>query len=324
MIEDFNLEYKEFFNEPDYIKRWKSLVKIYTQDYGSFRVLFYIEVLAFLNKWEEPTIEELNKLLNHVMAGGRIGVQIGQVVDLFKPVWPLEVAKYDLLLFKTFIKNYVPRNYFFTSIKIFSTALVQIWWAFETLMNDFASIIVEQRKESLSPIEMLFLEDKNITLSKKGEIEERPTYQPIDARIQFIYKLLTNESIDRSGKDWQNIMNLKNTRDTYIHRIGKENKKPSSILDKRVITAGFKSVQNVIAQVFENTPEFSERFVYKFLSFWSCKNDLPFMWDGKSGNSFYLGLTEMEPEAIVNLYAPMPSSFSLLRSNSEKNISGFS
>jgi hypothetical protein len=107
-------------------------------------------------------------------------------------------------------------------------------------------------------------------------------------------------------------MNLKNARDVYIHRIGKEKKKDFSIIDKSVILDGFKSVQKIISQVFEKTPEFSDKFVYKFLSFWSCKNDLPFMWDGKDGDTFYLGLSTVEPEAIINLFAPMPSSFSLL------------
>lgn len=317
MIEDFSLEYRDFFNEPNYLKRWKSLIKIYKEDYGSFRVLFFVEVLAFLDKWSEPTVEDLNRLLSNVMAGGRVGIHIGQLVDLLMPVWPLEVAKYDLLLVKVLTENYIPKDYFLTYIKIFSTALVQTWWAFETLMNDFASIVVEQRKESLSSIETLFLEDRNVFLNKKGKIEQRPTYQRVDARVQFIYKLLTKESIDRSSRDWQHIMNLKNARDSYMHRIGKENAKSLPILDKRIITNGFKGVQKVIAQVFEKTPEFSERFVYKFLSFWSCKNDLPFMWDGKNGDSFYLGLTEIGPEAIVNLYAPMPGSFSSLERKEE-------
>jgi len=318
MIEDFNLKYKDFFNEPNYIKRWETLIKIYKEDYNSYRVLFFIEVLAFLDKWDEPTTEDLNKLLNHVMGGGRVAIQIGQLTNLFMPVWPLEVAKYDLLLLKTFTKSFLPKNYFFTYIKIISTALVQIWWAFETLMNDFASIIAKHRVKSISPIELLFLKDKNVILNKKGEIEEKLNYQAIDSRIQFIYKLLTKESLDRSGKDWQNLMNLKNARDSYIHRVGKSDKKSSVILDKRIIIDGFRSVQNIIAQVFEKTPEFSKKFVYKFLSFWSCKNDLPFMWDSKNGDSFYLGLTEMEAKSIIDLYAPIPSSFSLFMNHKKK------
>lgn len=78
MIEDFNLEYKDFFNEPDYTKRWQSLLKIYEDDYGSHRILSLIEAVAFLDKWQEPTVEELNKVLDHVRKGGRITIQIGE------------------------------------------------------------------------------------------------------------------------------------------------------------------------------------------------------------------------------------------------------
>ncbi len=30
MIENFNLKYKDFFNEPDYMKRWRSLKKVFS------------------------------------------------------------------------------------------------------------------------------------------------------------------------------------------------------------------------------------------------------------------------------------------------------
>lgn len=318
MIEDFNLEYEDFFEEPNSLKRWRALTKIYKKDYGSFRVLFVVEVMAFLDKWDEPSVDDLNRLLRHKMDGGQIGIRIGRVVDLLMPVWPLEVAKYDIMQLKVYSKKFRPKNYFFTYIKIYFTALVQTWWAFETLMNDFAGIILEQRKESLTHTEKLFLQDRTAILNKKGKIEERPTFQPLDARIQFIFEVLTGNPIDRQGRNWQNIMNLKKARDSYVHRIGKEDKKNALSLDKKVVISGFKSVQEIISQVFKKTPEFSERFIYKFLSFWSCKNDLPFMWDGKSGKSFYLGLTEMDPEAIINLYAPMESSFEEMESFVEK------
>lgn len=294
------------------MKRWHNLLKIYKKDYSSFRVLFTIEVLVFLDKWSEPQVEELNKMLTHAMDGGRIGIRIGRITDLFLPVWPLEVAKFDVMLLRTFSNHYLPKNYFFTYIKLIATALVQTWWAFETLMNDFASIIVKQRKSTLDHVDKLFLQDRNVALNKKGKIEERITYQQIDTRIQYIYKILTNESIDRAGRDWQNLMNLKNARDTYIHRIGKGSKRRGpSLMDKTVILKGFKSVQNIIGEIFQKTPEFSNKFTYKFLTFWSCKNQLPFFWDGSDGNAFYVGLTEVEPKAIIEFFAPKPSMFSL-------------
>jgi len=258
MIEDFNLEYKTFFEEPNSLKRWRSLNKVYKKDYGSFRVLFLVEVMAFLNKWDEPSIEDLNQILRHVMDGGRIGIRIGRVIDLFMPVWPLEVAKYDIMQLKVYSKNFKPKNYFFTYIKIFSTALVQTWWAFETLMNDFAGIILEQRKESLSHTEKLFLQDRNAILNKKGRIEERLTFQPLDARIQFIFKVLTGSPIDRQGKNWQNIMNLKNMRDSYVHRVGKEDKK---ILHFSII--------KLLFQVLRVYKKLSRRFSKKRLNFQS-------------------------------------------------------
>jgi len=318
MIEDFNLEYEDFFEEPNSVKRWRSLTKIYKKDYGSFRVLFVVEVMAFLDKWDEPSVDDLNRMLRHKIDGGQIGLRIGRVINLFLPVWPLEVAKYDIMQLKVYSKNFRHKKYFFTFIKIYFAALVQTWWAFETLMNDFAGIILEQRKESLNDTEKLFLQDRTAILNRKGKIEERPTFQPLAARIQFIFKVLTGNPIDREGRNWQNIMNLKNARDSYVHRLGKNDKKNAFSLDKKVIISGFKSVQEIISQVFENTPEFSERFIYKFLTFWSCKNELPFLWDGRSGNSFYLGLTEMEPEAIINLYAPMESSFEKMERFDEK------
>lgn len=310
MIEDFNLKYSTFFNQPDYKKRWGSLVKIYAKDYNSFRVLFFIEALSLIDKWQEPSSEELNKILENIIKGGRIAVGIGNVVDLLMPVWPLEMAKYDLLLFKKFLSKGLSEKYFLTSIKLTSTALVQIWWAFETLMNDFSGIIKEQRKDSIDRVDSLFLDDKNVFLNKKGEIETRYTFQPIDSRIQYVYHFLTGEKLDRSSSDWQNLMNLKNARDAYTHRVGKDYE-GTDIFNKNVILKGFKSVQNVIRAVFQKTPEFSERFIYKFLSFWSCSNDLPFVWDGRSGDSFYLGLTDIKTENIIELFAPMESSFSM-------------
>lgn len=178
-------------------------------------------------------------------------------------------------------------------------------------MNDLAGIIAEQRKDLLEPFEMLLLQEKAVALDKRGKIEKKKKYQPIDTRIQFIYKMLTNESIDRSSSEWHNIMHLKNARDSYIHRVGKDDSKKYSFFDEKIVFKGFKSIQRIIAHVFKKTPEFSEIFAYKFLAFWSCQNDLPFFGDGMGGDSFYLGLVEIKPQALIDLYAPMPSSFSL-------------
>jgi hypothetical protein len=309
MIEHFDLKYTNFFDQTDYFKRWQALKAIYSEDYWSYRVLFCVEVLALIDKWQEPSKEDLQKFLEHLISGGQFATHIGNIKNLLLPVWPLEMAKYDVLIYRTLLTHGLDANYPLTTIKAASTSLVQTWWAFETLMNDFASIIVEQRKANISQTEKLLLDDKNVLLGEKGEIQERLSYQPIAARIQFIFRFLTGTSIDRSGDEWRNLMNLKNARDIYVHRFGKEGG-TADVFDEKIIFEGLKSVQKVIADVFTKTPEFAERFIYKFLSFWSCGTDAPFIWDGKCGEGFYLGLTELQPENIIGLFAPMPSSFS--------------
>ena len=267
--------------------------------------------MGLIDKWQEPSTEELNKLLKHRMDGGVIAIRIGNLFRILTPIWPLEMAKIDLMMFNVLKLNDMWKKYILTSLKITASALVQTWWAFETLLNDFAGIIYDQRKSKISQIEALFLEEKNVFLNKKGDIEEREFYQPIESRIQFIYNFLTNDNIDRSSKDWNNIIKLKNARDAYVHRIGKGETNFSQIVNIDLIPKGFKSVQKIISNIFKKTPEFAERFVYKFLSFWSCENELPFLWDARCGNSVYLGLTDVKVESIIGLYASNPRSFSV-------------
>ncbi len=77
IIEDFDLSYEHFFDEPSYQVRWTRLKEIYAENYPSFRVLFVVETMGVLDTWREPTREELNGLLRHKMAGGQIAVRIG-------------------------------------------------------------------------------------------------------------------------------------------------------------------------------------------------------------------------------------------------------
>lgn len=64
-------------------------------------------------------------------------------------------------------------------------------------MNDLGAIIGEERKNSIDPNDRLLLEERSVTLDHKGRASDRQNYQPIDARIQFIYRLLTGQAIDR-------------------------------------------------------------------------------------------------------------------------------
>ena len=309
IIENLNPKYKGFFNQPSYLKRWNKLKKIFKTDYESFRVLFMVEISALIDKWEEPSTESLNKIFIHKMEGGLVALRLGNIIDIFQAVWPLEMAKFDVLLLKTFCNKYEPKNFFFTYTKIFTSALVHTWWAFETLINDFSGIIAEQRKDKIDFSTSQILNEVQYQLNKKGEIENRIIYQPIDDRIQFIYKFLTNEKLDRSSKEWQSLKVLKKTRDHYMHRIGKPSDPYWYKIDKELVFKGLQSIQKIISNILEKTPEFSAKFVYKFLSFWSCGTDAPFMWDGKQGNSFYLGLLKFNEQDIIDLYSPLDSSF---------------
>ena len=124
MIEDFSLEYKDFFNQSSCERRWERLKEIYREDYGSFRVLFLVETLALIDKWREPSTNELNAILNHNLRGGKVAVRIGTFMDLIQAVWPLEVAKYDVQILKVLAKSDWRGKYFFTWIKCYASALV--------------------------------------------------------------------------------------------------------------------------------------------------------------------------------------------------------
>ena len=134
-------------------------------------------------------------------------------------------------------------------------------------------------------------------------------YQPLLSRLQFIYTFLTGEVLDRGGSDWKNIVALKEARDVYVHRVGKESSAPDAVTNDAAIVDGFASVRRIIAQVFRKTPEFADKFVYRYLAYWSCESEEPFVWDGSKGDSFYLGLGNVNQEAVAALFAPMPGSF---------------
>jgi hypothetical protein len=313
LIEQFSHEYDDFFAEPNYERRWKLLRSVYSKDYGSFRVLFLVETMGLLDHWREPTSDELTAILRHKQSGGQVAIRIGNVVDLFQPVWPLEVAKYEYLVHRATWDSEFRRKYFMTSIRSFSTALVQTWWAFETLMNDFASIVVEQRRATLDQATLALLEEKRIALDKAGAVGLEPYYQPLLPRLQFIYRLLTGEELDRGGQEWQRLVALKDARDAYVHRVGKSGQRPGAFDDDSVVVNGFASVRSVVAKVFTKTPEFAAKFAYKYLAFWSCGSEAPFIWDGREGDSFYLGTADVQKEAVVALFAPVPGSFATER-----------
>lgn len=304
MIESLDREYDGFFEEPSYLKRWERLKEIYGTSPASFRVLFVVETLAMLDKWAEPTPELLKKVWDHVRAGGVLGIRDENLRPLFLPVWSLEIAKAEVQVFKLAVEHSLKAKYPFVTLRCYSSALIHAWWALETMTNDFAGIIAEQRGGKLSAEERLFLSERRLRLDKTGTPVEEGYYQYLDERIQFIHRLLTGESLDRGGQLWQRLMELKNTRDGFVHRLGKPGGVQDLMSQDTVVTEGMAAVRMLMAQLFSKTPEFSGRFGYTFLSFWSCGCEEPFLWDGREGKRFYLGLAAPKIDAVLDLRAP--------------------
>lgn len=105
------------------------------------------------------------------------------------------------------------------------------------------------------------------------------------------------------------VMEFKNARDGFVHRLGKEPSMTLSFLNTSIAFDGLKAVQSLIDDVFVQTPEFASRFIYQFLSFWSCRTDSPWVWDGCQGTSFHLGLGKIDFSQIITLHAPLPAQF---------------
>jgi hypothetical protein len=102
---------------------------------------------------------------------------------------------------------------------------------------------------------------------------------------------------------------LKDARDAYVHRIGKRSNRLGAFENDSVVVDGFSAVRSIIGRVFTKTPEFAAKFVYRYLAFWSCGSEAPFIWDGSEGHSFYLGLGTVRKESVAGLFAPFPGSF---------------
>ncbi len=240
-------------------------------------------------------------------------MRIGDVIDLFQPVWPLELAKYEYQVHRVTWDSAFRCQYLMTSIRSYATALVHTWWAFETLMNDFAGIFVEQRRATLDKTSLALLEEKRAVIDKKGDVVLEPYYQPLLHRLHFIYRLLTGEELDRSSSEWRHLVDLKDTRDAYMHRIGKDTGRPQALSDDSTLVNGFSTVREILGRVMTKCPEFAAKLSYSFLSFWSCGSESPFVWDGAEGDSIYLGLATVKKEAVVAVFAPRPGSFSAER-----------
>jgi hypothetical protein len=221
VIEEFDPVYDNFFEEPSYRKRWERLLEIHKVSYASFRILFVVETLAMVDKWAEPTPDLLRRLWAHKKSGGVLGIRFDNLSPLFLPLWTLDAAKAEVQLYRIAIANDFRKKYPLGTLRCYSSALIHAWWALETLMNEFATIVAEQRKESLPPETQLLLREVRPRLDKAGNPVEEPYYQGVLERIQFIFSFLTGSSIDREGVEWRRLVELKNARDGYVHRLGR-------------------------------------------------------------------------------------------------------
>ena len=192
------------------------------------------------------------------------------------------------------------------ALRRYSSALIHAWWALETLMNEFASIAADQRKGSVPPDTRSLLQEVRVRLDKAGKSIEEPYYQGVVERIQFIFRFLTGTTLDRGGTEWRQLMELKNARDGYVHRLGRPGVMGEQIAEDSVVFNGMAAVRSVIARVLRETPEFSARFAYTYLAFWCCGTESPFVWDGNEGQRFFVGLAEPTPKTLADLLAPVP------------------
>jgi hypothetical protein len=177
-------------------------------------------------------------------------------------------------------------------------------------MNDFAYVVLTQRGSALGQLDQLMLSEESISLDEKGKIQRKNTYQPIEQRLIYIYETLTKKTIDRGSSQWQAIRKLKEARDKYVHRLGKDTSGDMGYLDKSILEKGFDSVREILASILEETIEFQNRFTYAYLAFWSCRTESPFIWDSNTPGTFYVGLFDINPEKIIELYAPKSPTFS--------------
>jgi len=73
IVEEFDRKFRDFFSQnKNALDRWPQLAALFASDYKSARVLFMTEVLALIDKWKEPTAEELNRILFHILEGGHV------------------------------------------------------------------------------------------------------------------------------------------------------------------------------------------------------------------------------------------------------------
>ena len=286
MVENFDPAYDGFFEEPSYEKRWKRLLALYTRSHATFRILFVVETLAMVHTWVEPTPDLLQRFWRHKKSGGVLGVSWERLAPLILSLWTLDAAKAEVQLYQIALKSDFASKYPLGTMRRYSSALIHAWWAVETALNEFADIVLEEREGSVSGETVAILREVRPQLNGKGQVIERPYRQGVLERIQFIVSFLTGRSPNRNSMEWRRLVELKNSRDSYVHRIGRPSAQQDTFAEESTVLEGMKAVRALVARLLRETPEFGTRFAYKYLEFWCCGTEAPFIWDGKEGPVF--------------------------------------
>lgn len=308
MIEQFNPEHRWILSIADHRERWEQLLRLNDKDHSSFRVLFGVETLATM-EWKEPTPERLSELLDLETRGTRLAVRFDDIFHLIQVVWPLQLAKREVQKMRLVWEPEEWKRFPIGSIALPIVGCVTTWWAFETVLNDVAGILREVRKSNLTETARLCIEEKTPAIGKKGNVVEKAIFQPIEARIRFIFRFATGQVLENSDEMWRKVLTLKQSRDVTIHRLAKAGTDETSLAElHETVAEGLSGVSQVLQRIFTETPEFRERHAYKYISYWGCEVEEPIFWDGQEGEGFYFGPAGPRTGDIINVIAPEPAS----------------
>jgi hypothetical protein len=307
MIEQFNPEHRDILSITDHRTRWEQLLKLNYEDHNSFRVLFSVETLATM-EWKEPKPERLNELLDLVIKGTHLAVKFDNILNLIQVVWPLQLAKREVQKMRLLWEPEEWKRFPIGSIALPIVGCITTWWAFETILNDIAGILRDVRASSLTEETRLCIEEKTVAIDNKGKVVEKTIFQPIEARMRFIFNFATGQVLQSSDAIWGKVLALKKARDVAIHRLAKKGTDEASLTQlHKTVAEGLNGVSQILQRIFTETAEFRERHVYKYISYWGCEVEDPIFWDGKEGDGFYFGPAKSRTADIINVIAPEPA-----------------
>jgi hypothetical protein len=227
---------------------------------------------------------------------------------MIQVVWPLQLAKREVQKMRLLWEPEEWKRFPIGSIALPIVGCITTWWAFETILNDIAGILRDVRAPSMTEGTRLCIEEKTVAIDNRGRVVEKTIFQPIEARMRFIFHFATGQVLQSSDAMWGKILDLKKARDVTIHRLAKEGTGEASLAQlHETVTEGLNGVSQILKRVFSETSEFQERHAYKYISYWGCEVEDPIFWDGKEGDGFYFGPAKSRIADIINILAPEPA-----------------